>query len=99
MGRSPVFSTCTSMVSRCPLISISPATTIISPGIMLAAPSNDRLMHGHELRAIRKCGFDLYLGNHLGDPLHDLRPRDDGTPVAHQFRHRLAVARALQNRC
>src|SRR5579863_2227224 len=97
MGRSPVFSTCTSMVLRPELISISPGAAITSPGIMTAAPSDDGMVHGDELRAIGKCGFDLNLGNHLGNSLHDLRPRNDGGAVTHQFRNRLAVTRSLQN--
>src|SRR5271166_3451304 len=97
MGRSPPLSTLTVTVRRSAFNSVSPAAANNSPGITDVSLSNDRMMDGHELGAVRKCGLDLDFGDHLGYTLQDLRPRDDLGPVTHQFRDRLAVARALED--
>ncbi len=34
--------------------------------------SADRVMDGDQLGAVREGGFDLHLGDHLGDALHHL---------------------------
>src|SRR5258708_3767627 len=95
MGRSPVFSTLKVTVSRPALSSISPGAAITSPGIMLT--SRDRLVHSDQLRPVRESRLDLYLGNHLRNSLHHLVARQNRLALAHEFGHRLAVARSFDD--
>src|ERR1022692_1623310 len=97
MGRSPPLSTLTVTVRRSAFNSMSPAAANNSPGITDVSSSNNRMMDGHELGAVDKCGLDLDFGDHLRNAFQDLRPRDDLGPVTHEFRDRLAVARALED--
>src|SRR5262249_196340 len=57
----------------------------------------DRLVHGDELGAIRERRLDLDLGDHFGDPVHDLRPREDMRTGLHQVRDGATVAGTFQN--
>src|SRR5712692_3673390 len=95
MGRSPVFSTLNVTVSLPALSSISPGAAITSPGIMVA--SRDRLVHGDQLRSVRKRRLDLYLRNHLRNSLHHVVAGENRLAVTHEFGHRLAIARPFDD--
>src|ERR1700681_2085412 len=97
MGRSPVLATVMRRVSRPALSVSSPSIVMISPGIM-ALPSADRMMHGHQLGAVGKGRFDLHFADHLGDTFHDVAAIEQRGSIAHEFRHRTAVAGAFEDR-
>src|SRR5947199_9259402 len=61
------------------------------------ARSSDRLMHRHELGAVRKRRFHLDVMDHFGDALHALRAPDDLGAGFHQLGHGAAVAGALDD--
>ena len=55
-------------------------------------------MDGNELGAIRERGFNLHVGDHFRHSLHHVFAGEQGTPVAHQFSHCLAVPRPFHDR-
>ncbi len=54
-------------------------------------------MHGDQLGAVGKCGFDLYVWNHLGDAVHHIRTCEYVAAFAHELRNRFAIARAFHD--
>ena len=54
-------------------------------------------MDGHELRAVGKRPFDLNLGDHRGDAVHDGVGRQDRRAEAHDLGHRAAIANQLED--
>src|ERR1700747_2987575 len=62
-----------------------------------AALSSYRLMHRHELGAIRKCRFDLDVVDHICDAVHDLAAREHVRARFHQLSNGFAVARAFDD--
>src|SRR5688572_12080376 len=99
MGRSPVLPTVSLRVARPTLMSMWPDSQNISPGIMDYASrcSGNRMVHGDEFRAVGESGFDLHFRDHLRNAVHDVVAREDGGAEAHEFGHRAAVARALED--
>src|SRR6476469_5900386 len=95
IGRSPLLATTSVNVARPSLMAMSPSSSRYSPGIMGA--SGNRIVNGNELAAVREGGFDLDIGDHFGDAVHDVGPREDGGAIGHQLRHALAVARAFHD--
>src|SRR3954451_11561327 len=96
MGRSPVLATSSTNVLRAgSSVMSSAAAGMISPGII--ARSHDRMMYGHELRAIGERGLHLDLGDHLGDAVHDLCARQQLRALAHELRDRFAIACAFHD--
>src|SRR6478672_4260126 len=72
IGRSPLLATVTVAVVRPTFNSMSPGSISISPGIMLAPSSGNRVVHGDELRAVGEGGFDLDFRDHFGDAFHHI---------------------------
>src|SRR5262249_38095160 len=95
IGRSPVLATTSSTVRRPSKATTSPSPRRYSPGI-IAAPSPDRVMDGHELGAIRKGAFDLDVLDHLRHALHHVVASEDLRAFGHELGAALAVADALE---
>jgi hypothetical protein len=51
---------------------------------------------GHQLAAVRESGFDLDVGDHFRDSVHDVGAGKNGRAFGHQLRHALAIARGLK---
>src|SRR3954462_10662410 len=94
MGRSPELVTLSVTVWRPALSSISPSLMKYSPGI-IASP--DWLVHGDELRPVRKRRLDLHVLDHLRDAVHHLRAREHPRSGLHQLGYGPTVARALKD--
>src|SRR5262245_34811455 len=99
-------------VLRPALSSISPSRMNISPGIMLISLrsyilpdtaalqtglSSNRLVHGHQLGAVREGRLDLNVVDHFGDPVHHLLAREHVRARLHQLGHGPAVACAFDD--
>ena len=56
-------------------------------------------MHGNELGAIGKSGFNLNVGNQLGNTVHHITPREDAAALAHQLSDGFSVACAFHYGC
>src|SRR5687768_6717881 len=61
-----------------------------SPGIMTS--STNGMVHGHELRAIRKRRFHLDFVNHLRYAIHDVGVGEDLPARAHELGHASPIA-------
>src|SRR6185437_16045523 len=59
--------------------------------------SSYRLVHRHQLGAVRKSGFNLNFRNHFGYAVHHLRTGDDVRTFLHELGDRASVARAFEN--
>src|SRR4051812_33756834 len=59
--------------------------------------SSDRLVDGHALGAVRERAFDLDLGDHFRDALHDGVRCEDRRADAHDLGDRFAVADQLED--
>ena len=59
--------------------------------------AGDRIVHGHQLGAVRKRGLDLDVVDHLGHPVHDVVRAQHPAALVHELGDRLAVARALDD--
>ena len=57
---------------------------------------DDRMVHGHQLRAVRKRAFHLHLVDHLGDAVEHVRAPEQPPSQIHQLRDRTAVADELE---
>ena len=51
--------------------------------------SDDRLVHGHQFGAVGKCGFDLDVRDHFGNPVHHIGSRQHGAAFTHELGHGL----------
>src|SRR6185369_8230249 len=78
------------------LSSISPSLMKSSPGITCLS-SPDWIVHGHKLRAVGKCRFDLDVVNHLGDAIHHLCTCENLRTGVHEIGDGAAIARAFEN--
>src|ERR1700751_1216775 len=65
--------------------------------VMTRIPLANRVMNGHELRAIRKSCFHLHLQDHLRDAFHDVGARQNLAALRHEIGHRFPVPRSLQD--
>src|SRR5262249_17251299 len=69
---------------------------IYSPGIIAVSALAQRIVYCHQLGAVRECRFNLHLGEHLWDSLHDLIPAENLSAVAHQFCDGFAITGPFQ---
>ena len=58
---------------------------------------DNRMMHGHELRAIGERAFHLDFVHELGHPVHHVRAAEELPPDVHQLGDRPAVADEFEN--
>ena len=62
----------------------------------VAVLEGDRVVHRHELRAVREGPFDLHLVDHLRHAVHHLRATEEATPDVHQIGDAPPVANQLE---
>src|SRR5579859_7084545 len=60
--------------------------------------SNDGVVTGNELRSVRKRRFDVDDRNVVGNTVHHVGASENLTAQSHDVGHRLAVARAFEQR-
>ncbi len=64
---------------------------------MVPVFGHDRVVHRHQLGAIRERALDLHFVHELGHAVHDVGPAEQLPAEVHELGHRSAVADEFEN--